>query len=327
MQPTTKSVVFVPFFGKLPDYFNLWLHSCSYHENFSFIVFTDDDTEYSIPANVSVVRLSFSDFREKIQKKFDFRIFLDNPYKLCDFKPAYGYLFSDFAKGYDYWGHCDLDLIIGNLEKYLPKESFDKVSYEGHFCLYRNKKEVNEAFMENSGSKISYRDIFSNNVNFAFDEIGDYGINEIFTRKGFKIYDFRAAVADIDCRKKRIFCRKASSSRKMNAQKTLAANEEVIVIFDNGKVFSYSKNTRKKDKEYAYVHFQKRKMINQVSNPNKFLITHNRLTDYPDNEKDLLSYFPKSNLNFRWFSIKVKTTPNRIKRELAIMKLRHKEKQ
>ena len=45
MQPTTKSVVFVPFFGKLPDYFNLWLHSCSYHESFSFIIFTDDDTE------------------------------------------------------------------------------------------------------------------------------------------------------------------------------------------------------------------------------------------------------------------------------------------
>ena len=57
--------------------------------------------------------------KQQVQKMFDFPIYLDHPYKLCDYKPAYGYIFPEYTKGYDYWGHCDMtDCIFGNLRKF-----------------------------------------------------------------------------------------------------------------------------------------------------------------------------------------------------------------
>ena len=136
-----KYVVFCPYFGKLPKHFNLWLISCSYNKHFKFIVFTDDNVTYSIPKNVEIVQLSFDQFVQEIQKKFDFQISLCHPYKLCDFKPAYGYIFDKYLNNCKYWGYCDLDLIFGNLEKFLPTQEYDKISYLGHLCLMKNIKD------------------------------------------------------------------------------------------------------------------------------------------------------------------------------------------
>ena len=43
------------------------------------------------------------------------QVTLDRPYKLCDFKPAYGFIFGEYLKEYDYWGHCDIDIVWGDL--------------------------------------------------------------------------------------------------------------------------------------------------------------------------------------------------------------------
>ena len=43
--------IFSPYFGSLPNNFNLWLNSCSYNKEFKFIVFTDDKTKFDIPEN------------------------------------------------------------------------------------------------------------------------------------------------------------------------------------------------------------------------------------------------------------------------------------
>ena len=118
------------YFGKLPNYFNLWLTSCKYNNTINFLLFTDDKTKYDYPNNVRVIYTTFEEIRNQIQSKFDFRITLEKPYKLCDFKPAYGYIFNKYLKGYDFWGHCDLDVIFGNLRKFLPEEilkEYDKI--------------------------------------------------------------------------------------------------------------------------------------------------------------------------------------------------------
>ena len=65
-----KYVVFSPYFGKLPDNFNLWLKSCLYNAEIKFIVFTDDNRQWDKPINVEIIKISFEDFKEKIQKKF-----------------------------------------------------------------------------------------------------------------------------------------------------------------------------------------------------------------------------------------------------------------
>lgn len=112
----------VLYFGKLPNYFNLWLTSCKYNKTINFLLFIDDETKYDYPDNVKVIYTTFENIKNQIQSKFDFNISLKKPYKLCDYKPAYGYIFNEYLEKYDLWGHCDLDVIFGNLRKFLSEE-------------------------------------------------------------------------------------------------------------------------------------------------------------------------------------------------------------
>ena len=86
----------IPYFGKLPNYFQLFLKSCSCNSDFNWIVFTDDVTEFQYPPNVRRVIISFEELRKIVKSKFDFETCLDRPYKLCDFKPAYGLIFEEY---------------------------------------------------------------------------------------------------------------------------------------------------------------------------------------------------------------------------------------
>ena len=57
----------------------------------------------------------------QIKLKGMLNINLRSPYKLCDLKPAYGYIFNNLLKDFDYWGYSDLDLLFGNLDELLKK--------------------------------------------------------------------------------------------------------------------------------------------------------------------------------------------------------------
>ena len=318
MEKKYKYVVFSPYFGKLPSYFNLWLNSCSYNTEFKFIVFTDDNSVFNVPSNVELIKIKFSEFVDKIQKKFDFKLALNNPYKLCDFKPTYGYVFPEYLDECEYWGHCDLDLIFGNLSKFLPSEKYDKIAYLGHFCLYKNDKIINEMFMNNVDGAISYREILSNSQHFGFDEIGNYGINNIFKTNNLKIYNYEVNVADIDCRKEQLYVIKYIN------QKFIKEKIKKLFIFDCGRIYSiiYKKNVLAKT-EYAYIHLQKRKMINNAKNIDNFLILYNEFTDYSSISRQSYKKMTKTRkiVNIKWFELKKRAIKNRLIRSKTIRKI------
>jgi hypothetical protein len=107
-------------------------------------------------------------------EKLDFAAAIKHGYKLNDFKPAYAYIFSDLVAGYDFWGHMDLDIILGNLREFLDDtmlETYDFISVRhdftaGCFCLYKNNSEINHLFMRSK----DYRKVMSNPEHFCFDE-------------------------------------------------------------------------------------------------------------------------------------------------------------
>ena len=57
---------------------------------------------------------------------FDFAITLHTPYKLCDYKPAYGEIFAPELSGYDFWGYGDMDLVFGDLRAYFTEDKLRK---------------------------------------------------------------------------------------------------------------------------------------------------------------------------------------------------------
>lgn len=107
-----KTIAFIlPYFGKLPNNFDLWLKSCRYNETIDFLVFTDDKTAFKYPKNVKVFYCSFQEIKVRIQENFQFKINIEKPWNLSLFKPAYGQIFKEELKDYDFWGYCDADLM------------------------------------------------------------------------------------------------------------------------------------------------------------------------------------------------------------------------
>jgi len=123
------------------------------------------------PPNVSVRTCTFADLARRFQRHFDFPISLERPYKVCDFRPAFGEIFREELAGYEFWGHCDLDVVFGQIRRHLPPEAWraDKILIQGNFALYRNTPEAARWFRHEIDG-ISYRRVFSRPDAMHFDE-------------------------------------------------------------------------------------------------------------------------------------------------------------
>lgn len=187
--------IIVPHFGRFQNYFQLFLKTCSYNPNFNWLIITDDGTSFDYPSNVMCIQKDFKQFKEEISSKFNFPISLDRPYKLCDYRPLYGYMFAEYLEGFTHWGHCDTDVIMGNLGKFINDDlldSYDKIFRLGHLSIYRNTSEINSiALKPYQGCEIGKR-ILQTPKNCWFDEewdpVHNVSINRIFEAYGKRIY-------------------------------------------------------------------------------------------------------------------------------------------
>ena len=157
-------------FGPRPTYFALVVRSMAHNPDVHWLMFTDRPVEQA-PANLEVHVCSFPELTKSIQKHFDFRIALEDPYKLCDFRPAFGEIFREELAGYDFWGHSDLDVIFGRIRNHLPREAFeaDKILFQGNFALYRNTPQA-AAWFRHEIPGISYRSALTSPAATHFDE-------------------------------------------------------------------------------------------------------------------------------------------------------------
>lgn len=276
-----KCCFIIPYFGRLPYNFQLFLNSCKYNDDFNWLIITDDKTQYSYPANIEVKYMEFSQLQQMIKNKFVFDVSIDTPYKLCDYKPAYGYIFEDYIKGFKFWGHCDCDLIFGKLNHFINDEMlkvYDKLFVLGHCTLYKNTHEVNRVFMNKYQNKERYKEVYSSKEIYTFDE--EYlsaNVNRIFKEYGYNVLedDYSANLAA-----------KYPDFRITRFDKTTRGylsegKNKNFFVWDNGVLKRYS--VRFKDlieSEYMYIHFQSREMLNQLEDEytDKYKIATNRFT-------------------------------------------------
>jgi len=170
----SKIAIVVCYFGKFPWYFHYFLHSCRYNPTVDFYIITDNEDWQSKTKNVFFIRKQLKDIEEAATKKLGFNVDIPYPYKLCDIKPAYGLLFSDILKDYDFWGHSDLDIVYGDIREFMTEAllaKYDIISVRhdyvtGTFALFRNNKKMNLLFKQSR----DYKKVFSNANHFCFDE-------------------------------------------------------------------------------------------------------------------------------------------------------------
>ncbi|MTB65140.1 hypothetical protein GGG87_09050 [Streptococcus sp. zg-86] len=247
----------VPFFGPLPEYTKLFFYTLGYHKEITVLLFTDQQVE-KVPENVKVTHTSFEQFKKRLEHLFEFEISLEKSYKLCDFRPAYGLLLEKELQNYDFWGYCDLDIIVGDISGFLQPnilENYDKIYQHGHLTLFRNTPENNRRFMEKAG--MDYRECFTSPINAIFDEV--LGIQRKYELLGISTYISRDC-ADIS--PWHYSFRRVESHLKDNEMKSLNYNLQVF-FWEKGKVYRAYWNEELFTVEYDqfnYLHFQKRNL-------------------------------------------------------------------
>ncbi|MCA1469236.1 hypothetical protein I6F09_15175 [Bradyrhizobium sp. IC3195] len=254
MTPTPAIVVIAAYFGQLPNYLPLWLMSCRYNPQIRWRLITDAAVDYDLPINVSVCPMSLGSLADRISDFAGVRVALSTPYKLCDLRPLFSAL-VERNEPCDFWGHCDLDMLFGDLASYIRPNllaNFDKIFSVGHFTLYRNNEETN-TFYRRSHPELDWRRILSDPNHFGFDE--HIGVNRIWLRHGGKFHSDESVVADIDPH--------ISRFERTNNYRWYRNYRHQAFCFDRGRTKRlFWKNNVLNIEEFMYVHFQKRHFPN-----------------------------------------------------------------
>lgn len=153
------------YLGQLPDWFGVFIKSCTSLPAFDFLIFSDQTLKKELQQNIHLNLFTKKDLTQLFEQKLNRSIALHDAYKICDFKPLFGKLFEDYLTNYDYWGYCDNDLIFGNLSGSLQKaftNRYDIISLyggylSGPFCLFRNSPQINNLFRESECIEKIYR--------------------------------------------------------------------------------------------------------------------------------------------------------------------------
>ena len=141
-----KSIVLVlPYFGKWPVWFEAHLMSIQTNTTIDWLFITDCEIPIHYPKNIRFVSTTLKELNLKVNTFVGANVPL-TPRKFCDLKPAYGAIFQDYISGYDFWGFCDMDIIWGDIRKFMTSdilENYDIISsrkeaISGHFTLFRN---------------------------------------------------------------------------------------------------------------------------------------------------------------------------------------------
>lgn len=248
-----RIAIFVVWFGEFPNSIEMWADSAE-NQEVDFIFITDQlQSEYC--KKFQWIIMSLDELIIKIKDKLKIEINIKNAYKLCDFKPAYGHIFEDLIKHYDYWGYCDLDMVFGKLKGFLEialENNPDKIYSRGSLSFYKNSPEINSLYTSeflSSKGVCSYKEIFNDEKTCSFDE--SHGIFKIFREKNLNIFNNQSM---IDITVDSIYF-KPNNSKKYLVH---------LFIYHQGNIYNLVSDSTKnlinnyKIIDASYIHFQKR---------------------------------------------------------------------
>ena len=163
------------YFGQLPVWIDDFIETCKYNPTITWFLFSDGTDPRNQAANFRFVPLTLAGFNNLAERRLGVRTAVSRPYKVCDFKPTYGALFGEHLQNFDFWGHCDLDVLWGDLRAFITEQMLTDVDVistsAGGLCgpltIYRNLDSINVLFL-----RAPYEQILADPANHIFDEQG-----------------------------------------------------------------------------------------------------------------------------------------------------------
>lgn len=135
-----KIALVVPYFGAYPVWMPHWARNTQRMQKLGYDFLFDDNED---------------EFRKRVQDK----LAIDCPPmagtgNIWDFRPAFGVLYAEELRDFDFWGHTDFDCVYGRVERFVTPALLNKVDiFSNHgtyicgcWTLYRNTPAVNTLF-------------------------------------------------------------------------------------------------------------------------------------------------------------------------------------
>lgn len=162
--PRQRMYLVIPYFGRFPNYFQLYLDSLQQNADVLTVIMpTDLDLSgYRVPANLVPIPMSLDDIRRRLAafllEFYDHRVdpsaLLHQVYKLVDIKVTYPLLFADLLtepQRHDLVGWGDIDVIYGKLSRFFQEDhdAYDMAGgWHGHFTAIGNTDEFKRLFLQ-----------------------------------------------------------------------------------------------------------------------------------------------------------------------------------
>lgn len=254
------------YYGTFPNTFQLYLDSCAFNSTINWLLVTDEENlqrKYTVPQNLTVLNMELKDVEKLASKKMGFDVCIPTPYKLCDYKVAYGLIFEDYLKEYEWWGYGDCDVVYGDLRKFFTSErieKYDKIYPLGHLSILKNNDACKRAFLLSAPKTYDARSVYSQPNTVGFDEHN--GINMKMFENGMKV-DLTNDFVD----RSTFFKRFCTIDKKditpyfyepwVDKVRFIKNRKRQLFVWKNGHAYQYYvKNNKICSKELCYIHYR-----------------------------------------------------------------------
>jgi|UniRef100_A0A6C0CZB6 glycosyltransferase involved in cell wall biosynthesis len=283
-----KIYLFLPYFGKFPNYFQLYLDSLEVNIGLLvvFIITDIDLTHYKLPLNAIPIFMTLDTLRERLskmlgevyEKVINPNNLVQKVYKLVDFKITYPIIFNDLILSHkltdqDFVGWGDCDLIYGNLHNFINfNENFHIIGgWHGHFTAIRNIDSFKNLFK----TVPKYLELCTDNsMTFVTDEIAfRQPLINYLRNNNYKMFYINKCMCDIvppmfyhlvrpnHPEFKKNFFNNRSPNKNINYVYFSKKDKQLITVYDDGE-----------SHETTYCHLQKRSMSLNFTEYTEFYI-------------------------------------------------------
>lgn len=140
-----KTAIIIPYYGKWPEWMDLYLYSCSKNPQLDFLIITDIETPHKVYSNTHFIYMTFEECCNRISQTLHVKFRPNDPYSFCACKPFYGIVFEHELVEYDWWGFGDIDLVYGDTSLLVNEKNLNKYDFitahsdrfAGHFTIMR----------------------------------------------------------------------------------------------------------------------------------------------------------------------------------------------
>ena len=137
-----SKLLLCPYFGDFPPWIDLFIQNFQRMGPLGYDILIDKDEK---------------GFRQRVQNKLGTKCPpMWGTGKVWDYRPALGLLYEEEARGYEFWGHIDFDIVLGRVDQFVTDEFLNGLDMHsnhdayvnGCWSLYRNNATMCNLFME-----------------------------------------------------------------------------------------------------------------------------------------------------------------------------------